>query len=970
MRIITILFLLIGLSVSNIQAANVLAVKDPFEKRYVQESKKLPDQKRQRILRQNRVWKTFLEQHGSWYVSFDELSGMPHRASGQPIVTGGSNGREAAINFVKGQLSGYEVPVNDLKFQTENFSGKYINVFYSQQYLGIDILNSHVFVKLTPDYKVATFGLDVFQVNALSTSPALSAAQAVSFATNDLSLQIKKVSTPVLKILPFPINGIYEYRLVYELTVNTSNENKLPGSYYSLVDANTGEIIYRQNRVRFSQPFSSDVAVTGSVSLYSPYQPAQILPMRNLIVNDGSSIQYTDTLGEVNLTGAGSVSATFTLDGLWSRVFTDAGSVSPTMNASFNPGQSIINFDSVTNIPHISGYYHVNVVHDFMKTFFPTFTSLDFPLPTRIEVTGGFCNAYYGGSEINFFESGGGCNCMAQIGDVVYHEYGHGINDLFYQSNGGSWDNGGMGEGYADVWGFSITQSPILGPGYEVNNANSFIRRYNINKKVYPQDLTGEVHDDGEIIAGAWYDVSLNLGSWADMTSLFASTYYDLITGPDGTEGQVYTDILLSALNQDDDDGNLANGTPHDNAILAAFELHGISLLNNVDIEHNEVLTSAALSPIVVNASMTSQYPWYTIDVRLNYKVDSGTWMQIPMSPGSSGNYSALIPGQPAGSLISYYLESFSGGGTSISTNPQESNLTLPNIPYFILVDYLREVIEDFDSNQTAGWMTGIPTDNATSGYWIIDTPVPSYETGGAICQTDQQHTPGGIQCAVTGNALSSTLSVGNSDVDGGRTTLQSPLLDISAYSSPVLSYWRWYTNDQGSTPRTDSWRTYISNDGVNFVIVEDLKIPDHSWRRYAFKVHDIIPGATQIMLRFVADDANSGSLVEAAVDDIEILDVDLHVSVNELDRSISLAIYPNPASTQLNFEFQSPASMHGSLEIFNSLGQVIYSDLSSWTNGLNRRSIDVSNLANGIYNLVLRNENGAEAKVVSILHD
>ena len=53
----------------------------------------------------------------------------------------------------------------------------------------------------------------------------------------------------------------------------------------------------------------------------------------------------------------------------------------------------------------------------------------------------------------------GGCNSMAQIGDVVYHEYGHGINDKFYQSLGGSFNNGGMGEGYADIWALGITET-------------------------------------------------------------------------------------------------------------------------------------------------------------------------------------------------------------------------------------------------------------------------------------------------------------------------------------------------------------------------------------------------------------------------------------------------------------------------------------------------------------------------------
>ncbi|MBP6334887.1 MAG: hypothetical protein KA444_05390, partial [Bacteroidia bacterium] len=608
MKFIRLLFLFSIAAMSGSQATDMLGGNDPFEKRYILDSKKLPEQKIQAAMRQSPVWKSFLQNNGTWYVVFDELTGMPHRASGKPISVSAMNFRDAALVFINDQLGGYGVPQQDLKFQTENFSGKYHNVFFTQKYQGLDILNSRAFVKLTPDMKVSTFGLDVFKVEDLSTQPSIPLTMINSFATKDLSLSVTNISTATLKVLPLPVNGSYEYRLVYELTVSTIDESKIPGQYYSLLDANTGELLYRQNKVRFSHPLNTDIAVSGTVSLYSPFQPTQVMPMRNLKVDDGSNLFNTDSMGEVSLTGASSITATFSLEGFWSQIFTDAGFVTPSIAATFDPGQGMLSFDSVTTLSHVSGYYHVNVIHDFMKSFFPTFTTMDFPLPTRIDVTGGSCNAYYSGSEISFFEASGGCNSMAEIGDIVYHEYGHGINDLFYQWQGSNWQNGGMGEGYADVWGFSITQNPVLGPGFQ--SASSFIRRYNVNKKVYPQDLTGEVHDDGEIIAGAWYDVSLNIGSWANMTSLFASTYYDLITGPDGDEGRIYTDILLSALNHDDNDADLSNGTPNDSAILAAFELHGISLLNNVNLSHDDVLTASALAPIVIDASMTSQYPW------------------------------------------------------------------------------------------------------------------------------------------------------------------------------------------------------------------------------------------------------------------------------------------------------------------------------------------------------------------------
>lgn len=970
MKFMNLLLVISVMIIGQAQATDVSGGKDRFEKRYIHDSKKLPDLKIQNALKENSAWKNFQVSNSGWYVSFDERSGMPHRATGKPIHTNAANPTAAANAFMRDKLSGFNIPFQDLKFQTENFSGKYYNVFYTQKYQGIDVLNSRVFIKIMPDMSVSTFGLDIFSISGLSTAPAIPVSAIGSFAVRDMNLQIEKISPALTKILPLPISGTYEYRLVYELTVATRDENNIPGLYYSLLDANTGELLYRQNRVRFSQPLSSDVNVIGTVSLYSPYQPTVTVPLPNLKVNNGVTIVYTDTAGLVNLPGTSPVTGTFTLAGKWSKIYTDGGSVSPSSVSSFNSGTGVISFDSLTTLSHVSGYYHVNVVHDFMKKFFPIFTSMDNPLETQIDLTSGTCNAFYSGNSINFFSTGGGCHSMAQVGDIVYHEYGHGINDKFYQWQGASWDNGGMGEGYADVWGLSITQNPILGSGYRTSGANTFIRRYDVLRKVYPQNLTGEVHDDGEIIAGAWYDVALNLGSWADMTALFASTYYDLVTGPDGSEGQVYTDILISALNHDDNDGDLSNGTPNDQAIISAFELHGITLLNSVNIVHQEVLTSAKLSPITIDASMQIQYPWYPITVKLNYRTSpTDPWTTIPMT-GTGGNFTTSIPGQPSGTLIAYYVEAFDISGTSLSTNPKEAVGTDVNIPYFILVDYERQIIEDFDSNQTAGWLTSQASDNASSGFWVIEQPVASYTSGGELCQTDSQHTAVGLKCALTGNMANTSFSVGANDVDGGKTTLQSPMLDISSYTMPVISYWRWYTNDQGSAPKTDFWRTYISDDGVNFTFVEQLLVPDHQWRRFALKVEDYFPAATQIMLRFVADDAGNGSIVEAAVDDIEILDIVNQVSVNEITKVNSVKLYPNPANSEFSIAFNSSYTGSGNLEIVNAIGQIVYSENIKWLTGMNRHMVDAGSIANGVYRVLLRAETNTFVLPLSILRD
>ena len=953
---------------SNSFAGSVHGEKDPLEITYIKNRKAKADLNYQRQLRKSTSWQNYLKVHSNWSVDFNEATQKPHRAYGKPIQVNGVSPESAALNFIESNLGDWNLPLQDLKFQSQNCSGKYFNIFYTQSYKGLDVINSKVFVKMTKDFRVNSWGTDVYSID-ISTTPLLDKNTAIEKAKIGITDAITDISSPVLKVLPISDRRNVVSHLVYELVVSTMSEVNIPAQYYTLLDANTGIVLYRHNEVNFFEPLNSDVNVVASVYEQNPYVQSVVKPLRNLKVVNGTSVFYTDSLGNVSIPGTNPISATFSLEGKWSRTVPAQGNVSPSVTSLLGSGGSSVNFDSITTIRHTSGYYHVNIIHDFMKSIFPTFTGLDVPLITRIDITTGTCNAFYNGSSINFYATANGCYCWSQVGDVVYHEYGHGINSKFYQAHGGSFANGAMGEGYADIWALSITKNSVLGSGTSTSTPSDYIRRYDVGKKVYPQDLVGEVHFDGEIIAGAWYDLSLNLNSWPLMTELFAKTFYDLITGPDGDEGQIFSDILLSALMEDDDDADLSNGTPNDNAIIDAFALHGIYLINNAELGHIPILSTTATQSTTVNATLTNSLPWLTPNVELHYRnTNSGNFTIVPMLLTSGNNYSAIIPQQTSGTIISYFVQYLDISSSPLVTLPSKADSVVSNIPYYILVNCVRNKIEDFDGNQSPGWQTGIVDDNAIRGTWIIAPPVASRK-GSDTCQTGTQHTPGGTQCAITGNAQLTSSPNYNSDVDGGRTSLQSPSIDISGITDPVVSYWRWFTNDQGSASQSeDFWQTYISSDGINFVPVENIVVPDHSWRRFAFKVSDYIPSATSITLRFVANDLNIESVVESAVDDIEIYSKNLNNGISSINDKYNFSIYPNPAINILTVDLNLKQSENISLEIVNNLGQNILSYKMEVLAGATSKNIDIQNLENGIYFLVLKSGENSAQRVFSVI--
>lgn len=582
-------FLIIILNFLSFQgySGSVTGHIDPHEKTFIANPRQLPDKEYQQELMRHNFWQRFGTKHSTWRVMFNENSGMVHRAFGKPIVTGGADARAVADHFIQSEINDFNVPVSQLQFRSSVSNAKYHYVNFLQYYQGLEVLFTNVQVRMTHDYRVNQFALDCYPDINMTVVPALSESAATSFATAGIPGIQQVMVAPDMKILPVPGNRNYKFHLVYEITVATKSELGIPARYYTLVDASNGEVLYRANQIHHvcshgnnppvaNASANTDVNVKGTLHLTHPYDPATVEPMKNQKIVQNGITYFTDNTGYAGLPASSPSTATFFLEGRWVRVRTN--SITPTWFVNLNPGLNDVNIDtSGNNIKERTTYNAINTIHDYMKSKYPSFTGLDFPLQANIDVAG-TCNAFYDGSSVNFFNTGGGCNATSLVVDVCYHEYGHGINDRFYQAIGFQFTNGAMNEGYADLWALGITGSPVLGIGFFENNANGYVRRYDINKKVYPQNLIGQVHNDGEIIAGSFWDTGVLLGNLQQMMDLFTETLYAGIAGPNGSEGTLYPDILLETLAQDDNDGDLSNGSPNFCLINAAFEMHGITI--------------------------------------------------------------------------------------------------------------------------------------------------------------------------------------------------------------------------------------------------------------------------------------------------------------------------------------------------------------------------------------------------------
>lgn len=978
---------------------NLLTSHDKGNVTFIKNTKRLPDAGWQAELRHRPAWQNFLQTHGTWYVQFNEDSHLPHRAFGKPIPTVGVDPESRALFFANNFLSEFDLPVNELHLQTINSNSKHINVIFHQEHQGIDLLWSRFYVKMLHNGDVIMFGTEMHRDIDLNLIPTFGETVAVNAASQDLPAPV--VSATImndLHILPIPGNKEYKYHLVYEVEVNTMGEDKIPGKYRTFVDAHSGEVLYRQNQVMHfcehdhghgdeecdaptayhvpaNDMLPPPIAMTLEGTIISnPVMPTTATAaMANAQVEVNGTTYHTDANGMLTLPDNNPVTATLTLTGLFCDVLLGAnGNTQSSYTTTLNPGTVTESWDGNALDTEISAYVGVNNIHQHMKLFVdPGFTTLDNPMTTRVDRTDGDCNAFYNGVSINFYAAGNGCPATAYFDDVVYHEYGHGINNDYYQYFGGFFGNGALNEGYADIWAMSYTLNPVLGEGFQ-GDPNSFVRRYDIDPKVYPQDLVGEVHADGEIICGAWWDLGLDIGV-NSMMDIFINTYPAVLSEPNGNEGVLYTDVLLEALAYDDNDGDITNGTPNGVAIVEHFDAHGITLLSNAEVTHADLQNEPPNQDITIEADLTLTFPWTTYLSNLScfYRINDGTtWTTAPMSNGGSGStYTVDLPAQPFGTIIAYYIGAEDLFGNTSGVQPFAADEDdAPNMPYFIMVGFAKQLEEDLDFNSQFGnWEVGLPSDNATTGEWEINIPLGSFgdvNDPSTMVAPDHQHTPNGELCFLTGKANTVNDAIGANDVDGGTTTLVSPTIDLTGYNTPAFSFWRWYINNppSGANPNADWWQVYVSDDdGASWVPVEDTRRSDASWRRYAFRVEDYVTPNDQFKMKFHVSDSlrpgqnlDGGSLIEAALDDIILWQEADPNSIDEHAALSSYALYPNPAADYALVAFELPQQEAVTLTVVNAIGEVIEVQQLGNLQGRQQVQLDTRTLAEGVYLVTL----------------
>lgn len=482
---------------------------------------------------------------------------------------------------------------------------------------------------------------------------------------------------PQLQIVPLrsgpsvPNSGYYDgaigagygSALVWRFSLRVAGDR---GTWIGLVDAHSGAVRAFTDNNKYVRvkggiyPLSDDQVCPDGCE-----QPNFPMPFANVTINAGSA--FSTTMGSFNCTPAGAT-ATTTLNGQYFRVNDLCGAVSQSVTCSADldlsssagtdctvpPGSSAGNTHAAR-----STFYHLNRIAEHVRTWLPSVGWLTSQVPDNVNINS-TCNAVWDGEGVNFFKSGGGCNNTAELAGVTLHEWGHGLD----QNDGGDFDS--PAEGYADIVAIMQTHASCIGRGFrQFGNCGGYGDACLSCSGVREQDWDAHAshtpatpanfvqvrcpgggggpcgradHCEGHVGAQTLWDLAVRdlpasgltaATSWQLADKLWyksrlgsgGDAYNCSLPDSDGCSASSWFSKIRAV---DDDDGNLANGTPHAAAIFAAFDRHKIACGAAGDPSNQNTNTCTPLAAPALSVSpgpASAVLSWTPVPNVVNYRI-------------------------------------------------------------------------------------------------------------------------------------------------------------------------------------------------------------------------------------------------------------------------------------------------------------------------------------------------------------
>ena len=517
---------------------------------------------------------------GAWEASWDRATGVPTQIWGSGILAPGAmQSAELAALYARAWLAAHVdllapgAAAADFVLVANTTDGDIRAVGFAQHAGGLPVLGGQIGFEFKADrlFVIASTALpDVpGALTAVAAAPITDAVRAAALPRlrAQLGLPATARASDLGAALVVPLvaaDGVLGYRVARPITLDAG----ATGRYLAYVDPATGAPI----AARQQDMFDTATVVYSGVDRYPERgrvdQPA---PLAHVAL--GGVPQTTAHDGTVTVTGAQTLTTAVLGDlvvihneGTTGMPVTTTLPIAPGETARWDA--SAVPQDDAQVVTYLA----INTVKDFVRA------NVDAQMPTLDDaITANVnidqqCNAFFDGTAVNFFQASSMCQNTGLINDVMFHEFGHSLHENEIIAGVGAFD-GAMSEGAADTLAVNITGDSGLGRGFFYTDAP--LRELNPvgSEATWPADI-GEIHHTGLIFGGTWWDLRATLQGELGAAAGEALTL-QLYVGALRRSVDIPSS-LIATLATDDDDGDLANGTPHECEIREAYARHGL----------------------------------------------------------------------------------------------------------------------------------------------------------------------------------------------------------------------------------------------------------------------------------------------------------------------------------------------------------------------------------------------------------
>jgi hypothetical protein len=315
-----------------------------------------------------------------------------------------------------------------------------------------------------------------------------------------------------------------------------------------------------------SNPFGA--SATGTVFFPNPVQQ---LGNQNLTDDkDADDPVFAPAYKQVTLTD---LDTSGTLTGRYAIVKSSTGAAAQATGGAFPAYHR-----DADQFEQVMGYYWVTQAQHYLQSL--GFGSQLRPvnqrqIEVRIDQFGGD-NSFFKDNKTNITFGKGGVD-DAEDAEVIVHEYGHSVQDSQVPGFGTGAESGAIGEAFSDYLAVAVSTwvagKPTLTDEACIADWDSTsytstvphcLRRLD-GTKVYPTDIVGEVHADGEIWSRALYDIRAALGD-TKASTLIVEAQFDFTVNISFHDAAVATVAAAQRL----------YGKKAADAATAAFHARGI----------------------------------------------------------------------------------------------------------------------------------------------------------------------------------------------------------------------------------------------------------------------------------------------------------------------------------------------------------------------------------------------------------